>query len=633
MHRARGVQRGNLPTRQTLLAIACALLATAGGADEHIGAQDIEADERIEEIVVSSRIGSVDQLVVVFDEETIDANFHQVDVLRSLPGLALSAAGNRGSLTQARLRGAEANHLLVLIDGIAANNPATGAEFNFGTLDSAGIRRAALLAGPQSAVWGSDALAGVLALDTTPATDGRRLSLGYGTHDTVDADAAFATVGDNGFAALDVGFLDSNGTNAALEGDEEDGFTNTTAHFRGSRDTGDWTFSSSARWTDAETDFDPSPAPAFIPADGDRQTQDRLALLHARVGFLGFDRFEPSLAVSTLRTELRSLAEGTLQNTFAGRRDTATLAGNILLDRQRFNVTMEAETERFEQTGEATPFGNPNQEQRITTLSTAGEYQVDFANVALTVSARRDFNDEFADALAYRLGATTRNNPRWFASIGRGIKNPTFVERFGYTPDTFFGNPDLAPESSVGLEAGMAWTWQDGSLALVAFDNALRNEIDPFVFSERLGGFTARNQDGRSRRRGAEITLDAAWHRYRLRANVAYVDTTDGEGRRELRRPRQMADVSVQARLTASVSAGLGILHNGAVVDRDYSTFPAANVNLDGFRLLRLNVNVEPSPKWRLSLLADNLLDAEHSAVYGYRSPGRSAMARLEWRL
>ena len=616
--------------RRALLAAACAALAGGYvGADEHGDA----GDERIEEIIVSSRIGAVDQHIVVVDEETIEAHFHQVDMLRSLPGLALSPSGNRGSLTQARLRGAEANHLLVLIDGIAANNPATGAEFDFGTLDSAGIRRAALLAGPQSAVWGSDALAGVLYMDTMPATDRRRLSLGYGSNDTVDADVALAALDERGFAALDVGFLESDSTNAALRGDEKDGFSNTTAHFRGSRDVDDWTFSSSARWTDAATDFDPSPAPAFIPADGDRQTQNRLALLQTSVAFAGFDRFEPRFTLASVRTELRSLAEGQTQNTFAGQRDTATLAANVLLNRQRFNVTLEAETERFEQTGEATLFGDPNQQQRITTVSTAGEYQVDFAKVALTVSARRDFNDEFADALAYRVGMTTRSNPRWFASIGRGIKNPTFVERFGYTPDTFFGNPDLAPESSTGLEAGAAWTWENGSLALVAFDNALRHEIDPFVFDAQLGGFTARNMDGKSGRRGAEATVEAAWRRYRLRANLAYVDAADGEGRRELRRPRHMADLSVQARLTPRVSAGFGVLHNGSVVDRDYSTFPAASVNLDGFRLLRLNVNVEPSPRWRMSFLADNLLDADHSAVYGYRSPGMSAMARLEWGL
>ena len=588
------------------------------------------AGERLEEIVVSSRIGAVDQHIFVVDEETIAANVHGVDMLRSLPGLALSAAGNRGSLTQARLRGAEANHLLVLIDGVAVNNPATGAEFDFGTLDVAGIRDAQLLAGPQSAVWGSDALAGVLYLDSTPTDDRCRLSLAYGSHETVDADFGLAATGESGFVAFDAGFAESDGSNAALHGDEEDGFANATAHFRAGRNAGDWAFSSGMRYTDATADFDPSPAPVFIPADGDRRVGNRLALLHANVRFVGAPRFEPRLTLATLRTATRSLAAGRLDNRYAGRRDTATVAANVLLDRQRFNAMVEIKTEGFEQSGAATPFGDPNQRQRTTTASAAGEYQVDFASFAFTVSARRDFNDEFAHALAYRVGATTKTSPRWFASVGRGVKNPTFVERFGYTPDTFFGNPNLAPETSTGLEVGMAWQWRDGLLALVAFDNALRGEIDGFAFDADRGGFTARNLAGKSRRQGAELSLDATLGRFRLRASYARVNAADSGGEREVRRPRQLADLSVSARFTPRLSAGFGVVHNGSVLDRDYSTFPAALVNLCGFRLLRLNMRVEPSPRWRLSLLADNLLDVNYAAAFGYRSPGVSALARLE---
>lgn len=608
------------------MAVCSATLAVPAG-DEN--SEHAENNERVEEIVVSSRIGPVDQHVVVVDKETIDANLHGVDVLRSLPGLALSTAGNRGSLAQARLRGAEANHLLVLIDGVAVNNPATGAEFDFGTLDTAGIRRAELLAGPQSAVWGSDALAGVLYLDSAPAEERRRVSLGRGSHGTVDADLELAAANASGFASLNIGLLESEGTNAALQGDERDGFANKTAHLRAGRQVAGWVFSSTARWVSATADFDPSPAPAFVPADGDRQARNRLALLHGSVRFAGWPRFEPQLTVSTVHTGLRSLSAGVLDTTYVGRRDTATVAGNVLLRRQRFNIMAEAKQERFEQSGAPTPFGDPNQKQRAATVSAASEYQVDFRHVAFTVSVRRDFNDQFAHALAYRIGATTRSNPRWFASAGRGVKNPTFIERFGYTPDTFFGNPRLRPEISIGGEAGVAWTWRNASFALAAFDNTLRQEIDGFAFDTALGGFTARNLAGKSKRRGAEASLDARWNCCRLRISYSRVDATDGTGKRELRRPRHLADLSLQGRLAPWLSAGFGILHNGAVADRDYSTFPATDVTLQDFRLLRFNVQAEPSSRWRVALLLDNVLDANYAAAFGYRSPGLSALARL----
>ena len=158
------------------------------------------SEDEIEQILVSaSRIGVVDQRVHVLDEADVDsAGFHPTDLPTLVPGFALSTAGPRGALSQARVRGAEANHLLVMIDGIQVNDPAAGSEFDFGSLDLAAIERVEFLAGPQSAVWGSDAIAGVLHIDTTPRVDDRRLRVGYGSHHTTDADITFAQVAERG---------------------------------------------------------------------------------------------------------------------------------------------------------------------------------------------------------------------------------------------------------------------------------------------------------------------------------------------------------------------------------------------------------------------------------------------------
>ena len=588
------------------------------------------AEERVEELIVSaSRIGPVDQHVAVLDEEDLAA-WHAADALRVLPGLALATSGNRGALTQARLRGGEANHLLVLLDGVALNNPAAGSEFDFGTLDFAAARRVELLAGPQSAVWGSDALAGVLYIDTTPQESRRGASVGYGTQRTVDADAQWANVGERGFAALDLGWLASDGSNAALQGDEDDGFANRTAHLRAGREVGRWELSSSLRWTDAQVDFDPSPAPRFIPVDGDRATRNLASLLQANARFLGLRRVVPSLTIARLRTDMLNLADGTLASTFSGSRDSATFAVNLLLDRQRFNLTVEAETERFEQRGLATAFGNPNQSQRTSTASVAGEYQLDLPRLALSASLRRDFNDAFEHAFAYRVGVTTLGNPRWFASGGAGVKNPTFTERFGYTPDNFIGNPDLQPETATGFEMGMKWTWSDGSLAVVAFDTALRREIDGFAFDPERSSFTARNLAGKSRRRGGEAILDATMKRLRLRASYAFVAATAGNAERELRRPRHLANISIRLPVTPRWSTGLAFAHVGASLDRDYSTFPSRRVTLDDYRVLRVDASYRASARWRWHFVVDNALDENYSAVFGYRSPGATALAKVE---
>lgn len=610
-----------------LLAAACSatLAATA--------AQPVAADpdDGIAEVIVSaSRIGAVDQLAAVLEEEDLPTVFHGADLLRTLPGLALSVAGNRGAVAQARLRGAEANHLLVLFDGVAVNDPATGSEFNFGALDLTGVRRVELLAGPQSAVWGSDALAGVLHFDTAPKRSGHRLTLGWGSQGTVDADAALARVDGKSVRAFSVGRMHSDGTNAALRGSEADGFANTTAHLRAETERGGWALSSALRWSEAEADYDPTPPPRFVPQDGDRRSQSRAKLLLAKARFVGFERFEPWLTISTLRTGLRNLADGDVTNTFAGRRDSAALAANFHHGRQHFNLTAQVQTEHFTQRADASPYGDPNQRQRSTTASVAAEHQARLRGFAFTVSARRDFNDAFKHTVAYRLGATTNGNPRWFASVGRGVKNPTFIERFGYTPDAFLGNPHLLPETSRGVEAGVAWRWERGELSLTAFDNALRREIDGFFFDAARNGFTARNLLGKSRRRGVDVRFAASWNRLRLNGGYTYTAAAERDSGQEARRPRHLANLTVRWSVTSRLSAQAGVAHTGASADRDYSTFPATRVSLPGFELLRLELAFAPVPRWRVLLLVDNALNAAHTTVFGYRGPGRTAMLKAE---
>lgn len=611
--------------------VACGALAQASD-DESVEPEPVLTTERIS--VVASRIGAVDQRIVALEEDAIRAaaTHHAADMLRELPGLALSPTGGRGSLTQARVRGGEANHLLVTVDGFPVNDPGIGGAFDFGTLDFAGVSRLELLSGPQGPAWGSDAIAGVIDLQTLPTRSERRAAIGYGTANTLDADIDLAHVGERLQARLALGHVESDGENVASVGDETDGFRNDTVHAVAQTDAGQWRHKVVARRTHGRSQFDPAPFPSYLPVDGDRESASEALLVGLETEYRGWVRVRPRLSLFRAGNDMDHAADGIFTNATQGSREGAMLSAVFrLAPGHRASAALEARRERFRQVGDATAFGDPNQSRSFTASSVAGEYQADFGPGSITASARHDANGDFDDATTLRLGMTTAAfGGRAFANIGEGIKNPTFIERFGFFSDTFVGNPNLKPERSRMLEVGMERTWRAVRVNALAFHAVLQDEVDGFVFDPGLGGFTARNIDGESRRTGAELTLQAEFGRFGVRGNYAWADATQ-EGEREFRRPRHLAGVAVDAALGWGLSGRLGIMHNGSQLDRDFSTWPAGIVRLDSFRLVRASLAKEITRRWAMRLAVENLTDADCETVFGYRCPGRTALLRVEY--
>ena len=110
-------------------------------------------------------------IIIITREQILQRNADNLAMLlRNIPGMAVSQQGALGSLAQVRVRGAEANQVLVLIDGVEANDISQGSEFNFATMLTHQIERLEIVLGPQSALWGSDALSGVINVITRATT-------------------------------------------------------------------------------------------------------------------------------------------------------------------------------------------------------------------------------------------------------------------------------------------------------------------------------------------------------------------------------------------------------------------------------------------------------------------------------
>lgn len=612
------------------------------------------AEERIETMIVTASrlpmpLDHVAASISVIDEREIDVSSSIVisDLLRTIPGLSISQSGGLGTATQVRTRGGEANQTLVLIDGIEVNDPAIGSEFDFAHLLTRGIEQIEVLRGPQSSLWGSDALGGVISVTTKRPTGPLRIDAlaEGGSFGTRTASIGLGAAQERYSFAVHGSYLDTDGTNIAQRGTEDDGYDNATLSL-----TADFTpfdrmrMDMAYRHVRANTEFDPAPFPDFVPVDGDRKskiTQD-----YARMT-LRWDThpWTHSLEASLLDTENENFADGTRSSATEGERKKLTYQLSRKLTTRNSDHTLvfalEHEIEGFSQRGNASAFGDPNQRQSATSTGAIGEYRVTLGEeLFLSFAGRFDDNDEFGNAHSWRITAARElaaAHMRLHANVGTGTKNPTFIERFGFTPDTFIGNPKLDPESSLGAEAGIRKGFLDGggNVDLTVFYERLDDEIDGFFFDPGLGGFTAVNRDDKSRRRGLELSFVLEpISSIVVRGGYAFVDATqsgaDGKSAREIRRPRHSGYVTLLLSvLDDRLDVYTSYSHVGARIDDDFATFPATRVQLDDYALVRIAASYAVSERISVFARVENVLDQGYQDVFGFDTPGFGAYAGI----
>ena len=242
----------------------------------------IAAETEINEILVSASLVPIAasrsaNAITVIDSEQLRnrAALTVGDLLRDVPGLAVSRSGVQGSQTQIRARGAEANHLLVLIDGVEANDPSQSDELNWGTLSADDIERIEVIRGPQSSMRGSDAMAGVVNIVTRSAEQAfsAKLFTEAGSFSTTRHGFHIGTKQGDFNVRLGVSDTKTDGDNISRTGDEKDGYENTSINLKaGFTVNEEFKLSFSARQSDGMNEFD-----ADGDFDGFVEDQDRVS--------------------------------------------------------------------------------------------------------------------------------------------------------------------------------------------------------------------------------------------------------------------------------------------------------------------------------------------------------------------
>ena len=175
------------------------------------------------------RLGNASTVINFADIERRQ-NRYVTDLLRAVPGFAISRSGVEGAQTQIRVRGSEANHVLVLIDGIRANDPATSDDFRWEQLTTANIERIEIVRGPQSAIWGTDALAGMVNIITRDGSSGGGIDayVEAGSNRSSGAGLNARARGEHWTVSAGVDRIKTDGENISRAGDELDGSDTST---------------------------------------------------------------------------------------------------------------------------------------------------------------------------------------------------------------------------------------------------------------------------------------------------------------------------------------------------------------------------------------------------------------------
>ena len=624
------------------------------------------ADEALdlEHVLVTARlqpisIGEIGSSVTVITGEEIEQKQvkYLSELLRDVPGFSVSQSGGAGSQTQVRVRGAEANQLLVLMDGVRANDPAASGEFQYQFALTSNIERIEIIRGPQSATWGSDAIAGVINIIRKKEVADNYVS---GSIEAGSFDSFNASI-DGGYSGKAVqitgglSYLDTDGTNISRIGNEKDGADNTTGNIAVDIDTGDsFNLRFSGQWIDATNEYDDIDYfVTGLPQDADRVTQTNQNFLTAE---LRYDPLEnPSknpwagtFTVNRMDSDNDNYHDGGWTSSTAATTYDYRLRVGVALDEtknHRLGFALEHEVVDFSQRGEASIYGDPNQDQSYDVNAYAAEYiGKPFTGFSWTASLRHDDYSDFDDATTWQLAGSYQVSPtlRLRGSAGTGSKAPTFTERYGFYEDYFIGNPDLKPESSKGWEVGFDTRWSNDryQLELAYFDQDLEDEIDGFVFDPDTGFFTARNKDSDSSRKGIEAVFDIRLARaFTLLTTYTYTDAKEenpmGDKVVEVRRPKHMASLTANYYFAQNRgNFNLNINYVSSQQDDFFSPidYSAERVDLDAYTLVNLAGSWKLTKSLDLTARVTNLLDKEYEEVLGFVRPGRAVYAGLRGR-
>jgi vitamin B12 transporter len=559
------------------------------------------------------------------------------DVLKVVPGLNVVQVGGPGAQTSVFMRGTNSNHVKVFVDGIDMSDPSSfNTAFDFGQFLTQDISRVEVLRGPQSGLYGSDAIGGVINVITKSGSGPAQITAGVegGSFDTFNQNMGISGSADQFHYVAHIQHLHSGETpvtplDALLPGERriDDYYDNLTASTKLGYDvTGAFDLGLVARYTDThlrstgDNEFD---FPVTFPdsqQSTSNTTQYYTRLTAHNAAFDGVLDHTLGVAYSNIKSTDFSPDNGPSEN--AGNRTKFDWQGNIRLAADQ-HLILGAEHQRD-------AISEPI--SASTTINSGyGEVQSAFGeNFFDTISLRYDDNDRFGSKVTYRLAPEYLINDtgtKLRASVGTGFKAPTLSQMFQSFPPFFFANPNLRPESSVGYDFGFEQALEGDVVHFGAtyFRNNIKNLIDTNATGDSYANV------GRARTDGVESFLSyQPTSAYTARLDYTYTEAFDETNDTVLiRRPKHKASLRNTWQATAKLSLDATILYVGSWFDgnRDFTNLEP--LRSASFTTVNLAANYSLNENLSIYGRINNLLDRKYEDPIGFLQPTIGAFAGI----
>jgi len=575
---------------------------------------------------VEQRLSDTLADISVIDRDTIERSGANsvADVLSRVQGIQIARNGGPGSTTSVFLRGTETRFSAVFIDGVRVDSQSVGGA-PWESIPLAQIDRIEVVRGPAAAVYGSDAIGGVIQLFTRKGEPGVApyVGVGGGSRGLFKAEAGVSGASGAADYSLGVATERSRGFNATTTpgfDPDDDGYETTSGNLRlGLQINARQRIEGTLLGNVMDSDYDDYGYDPANPVDDRNHHKLRTAGINWRSQWT--DNYRTNLAITDSYNLYRSTPNFYQTET---RQRGYLFQNELQFGPHRLTADLERREDQLDNAPGIGPFASPGVTGKRGQDGVALGYGFQQGPHTLQLNARHDDDSEFGGnttgSAAYGFAFT----PAWRATVSAGtaFRAPTLYQRFSE-----YGVASLQPEESTNYEAGLRWAQDASSVGMTVYRNRVRNLIDfDYASTACQSPFGCYGNVGRAQYEGVTLTATHRIGNVSLRGSFDWQDPRDLETDKMLvRRARQYGTLGADWRLGEWLLGGEVVASGQRYADADNTQ------TLGGYTLLNLSLARPIGRGLDLLVRLDNVTDKDYELVPGYATAGRVFYVGVKW--